>query len=451
MAILFNEKEFEKLIIKKGEEYGDPVLLEVELEAYKNSGNLEYLFYVYHLGLALKNNNIAYFIRLDGYPSSMISILGLNSPETRNGLQNWKYDEERKNIFQFFVPVGLRKKILSLFLDVAYIETDNDEWPCYLEINHKYKIELVQHGYLNRLNNVDPELRKKITPDDKSVIDYMIKADDQGYYMPSLYECCGGGMDLWYSLINVADLKNLDDFRKIVCLINGIFSNRKVLVKHIKEFGLNNIICCREQLYSVLCDSYDIDKQRVDTIRMHLNGSHHLTESDELLLESNEVPDYIIKQLNNIRYLPYASHSVVTTEIIYRLVFLKLKYWEEYSKLIKNDETTFVGPFFYINNKILASKKPYRDFDTRLRFYDSDVSHFDFFPALNVDGDYGNYPRGRVIYDNYNVRYIVYLDKSLVEDEVKTQIKKLYSLEDEIVVFKTDSHYTHNGLWLCLN
>lgn len=96
MAILFNEKEFEKLIIKKGEEYGDPVLLEVELEAYKNSGNLEYLFYVYHLGLALKNNNIACFIRLDGYPSSMISILGLDSPETRNGLQNWKYDEERK-------------------------------------------------------------------------------------------------------------------------------------------------------------------------------------------------------------------------------------------------------------------------------------------------------------------------------------------------------------------
>lgn len=448
MAVLFNEKEFEELILEKGKDFGDPVVVEVELEAFKNAGHLEYLFFVYKFCLALEENEIPYLVRYDDYPSYMIQILGLDCPDTTNLLQNWKYDRKRKDEFQIYIPNGMRKKAISLFSEIAYVEFDIDDAdsPFTLVINHKYHLDIIQHGYLPRLSKINPLIRKNIKPNDKSVIDYMIQTDQFGLHMPNLYECCYGDMDLWYSIINVAKPKNLEDLRKIVGLISGIFSNRKVLINQIKEYGLNEMICCRQQLYSVLCDCYDLDKERVDAIRMNLNVAHRLSESDELLLESNGVPKHIIEQLKNIRYLPYAVHPVVSVEIMYRLAYLKKNYWDEFSKAIIHDDRTFVGPFFYIDGKLVASKKAFEEFDSRLRFYDSNISHFDFFNSLHIDGDYGNYPRGRVICDNYHRRYIVYLDKCLLKDEIKTQIKKCYSLEDEIVVFEKDSHYTHDGL-----
>ena len=61
MAVLFNEQQFEQLILRKGKEFGDLVAAEVELEAYKKGNYLEYLFYVYQLCLILKDNDILYF------------------------------------------------------------------------------------------------------------------------------------------------------------------------------------------------------------------------------------------------------------------------------------------------------------------------------------------------------------------------------------------------------
>lgn len=71
------------------------------------------------------------------------------------------------------------------------------------------------------------------------------------------------------------------------------------------------------------------------------------------------------------------------------------------------------------------------------------------FDTLYIPGDYGNYPRGRVILDNTKKRFIVYMDKSLMIDEIKQQIKNMYELNGEKVVFKTDSHYTHDDLGIC--
>ena len=54
MAVLFNEKEFEELIIKKGKEQNRLDIALVELEAYQKSGSFEYLYYVYCFLKALK-------------------------------------------------------------------------------------------------------------------------------------------------------------------------------------------------------------------------------------------------------------------------------------------------------------------------------------------------------------------------------------------------------------
>ena len=87
MAVLFNEKEFEELIIKKGKEYGDLIAAEVELEAYKNAGHLDYLFFVYKFCLALEEHKIPYLVKFDSYPSYVMRILGVNSPLIRNKIQ----------------------------------------------------------------------------------------------------------------------------------------------------------------------------------------------------------------------------------------------------------------------------------------------------------------------------------------------------------------------------
>ena len=65
---------------------------------------------------------------------------------------------------------------------------------------------------------------------------------------------------------------------------------------------------------------------------------------------------------------------------------------------------------------------------------------------LGIDGDYGNYPRGRVIFDNFHRKFIVYLDKALDKKEIKESIKLTYCLEEERTVFKRDAHYTHDFL-----
>ena len=147
MAVLFNEKEFEELILEKGKEFGDPVVVEVELEAFKNAGHLEYLFFVYKFCLALEENEIPYLIRYDDYPSYMIQILGLDCPDTENRLQNWKYDRKRKDEFQIYIPNGMRKKAISLFSEITYVEFDIDDAdsPFTLVINHKYHLDIIQH------------------------------------------------------------------------------------------------------------------------------------------------------------------------------------------------------------------------------------------------------------------------------------------------------------------
>ena len=265
--------------------------------------------------------------------------------------------------------------------------------------------------------------------------------------MPNLYGCVFGDIDLWYSLINAAKPKNIRDLQRISSLMSGVFTNRKRLARHIEEHGLNNIICCREELYQILCDSYDLPIDRVDSIRFNLSHLHRLSESDELILKSNEVPEYIIEQLKNIIYLPYSTSSCIGLELMYKLVYIKFYYRDDFMKSLPSPQfQAYVGPFFYIDGIVHASLESIKSFDLDLRYFDSKTSHYFYFFSLQIDGDYGNYPRGRVMYDNYHQRFIVYLDRSLMKKEIEEKIKYTYMLGKEKVVFRSDEHYTHDEL-----
>ena len=71
---------------------------------------------------------------------------------------------------------------------------------------------------------------------------------------------------------------------------------------------------------------------------------------------------------------------------------------------------------------------------------------FLFFESLGIDDDYGHHPRGRVIYDNLNRRFLVYLDRSLLEKKKEELIIKEFKLENMRVRFLLDEHYEHDGL-----
>lgn len=107
-----------------------------------------------------------------------------------------------------------------------------------------------------------------------------------------------------------------------------------------------------------------------------------------------------------------------------------------------------VGPFFYINNQIKALTIDISKGEAIGDFINHPISHFEFFNSFNSDQDldYGNFPRGRVIYNKRTQLFIVYLDASLLKKDIKQLLINKYKLKGEKVVFRYDSHYQHNAL-----
>ena len=107
-----------------------------------------------------------------------------------------------------------------------------------------------------------------------------------------------------------------------------------------------------------------------------------------------------------------------------------------------------VGPFFYINNQIKALTIDITKGEVIGDFINHPTSHFEFFNTFNNDQylDYGNFSRGRVIYNRIAQLFIVYLDASLFKEDIKKVVINKYKLKGEKVVFRYDSHYQHNEL-----
>lgn len=174
----------------------------------------------------------------------------------------------------------------------------------------------------------------------------------------------------------------------------------------------------KEELFDYLTIVYDVDESTAENIIYNLASRHRLSESEEILLESYGIEKDFITSIQAKKNLNgYAVESLV-------------------------------GPFFYINNKLYAHSVLLEDAEYDGRFYNDPISHFDFFNNLGVYGDYGNFPRGRVVYDSTKHRFIIFIDKSLNTLEIKKQIKEAYRIDENLVkvAFRLDQHYTHDGL-----
>ena len=107
-----------------------------------------------------------------------------------------------------------------------------------------------------------------------------------------------------------------------------------------------------------------------------------------------------------------------------------------------------VGLFFFINNRVVATKLELNEGEANGGFINHPKSHYEFFIEIsnNQLDDYGHYPRGRVIYDKIHKRFLVYIDKALNKRKIKDLILNEFDLDERACVFKQDIHYTHDWL-----
>jgi len=106
-----------------------------------------------------------------------------------------------------------------------------------------------------------------------------------------------------------------------------------------------------------------------------------------------------------------------------------------------------VGVFYYIFNKLYSDDVSVRDGDTYGGFVNYG-SHYDFWRELSrtsrmfSDAAYDSFPRGRVIFDKNQNKYIIYIDKKLDNPTVIDKIADKFGLRSgSYIVNSEDEHY----------
>lgn len=467
---MFNENEFIKLIKEKAKEKNLLKEVEKELELYKKYNQIEYLFIFKDYIDTLSKNNVPYILlRMAGASSVVAYVLGLHkiNPIEYHLPNYFFFNGEYRDggygpRFDICVPRSQKEDAIKTLNRIIRInQSTSDGTIIRFGENDKYRIGIYGNGLLEiLLEGIKFHLSydyarwckkelSKIHEDRhyKTVVDFMLKPDEKGYLLPNLNGCVYGIPSEFYELMEAAKPKDLYDLAKINCLNSGIFKNRKKLIKCIKNNGLDGTIYSREQFFNILVNTYDIDENDVAQIIDDVIQRNKLTEWEELTLRSHEVPEYIINQFDNIKYLYYMSSSLQEIHVAYHLSEIKWLIPGDFEKFLHVPyKNSFVGPFFYIDKKLYTYKDSMKEHNPNKRFFDADISHLSYFKKLGIDGDYGNYPRGRVIFDNFHKRFVVFLDKDLLKDDIKAEIIKAYDLEERQTMFKRDIHYTHDGL-----
>lgn len=98
-----------------------------------------------------------------------------------------------------------------------------------------------------------------------------------------------------------------------------------------------------------------------------------------------------------------------------------------------------IGPFFYIK-KLIAHAISMEKGEKRGNRIDNPYSHERLYDDYFNSGDYINFPRGRVIWDNASNKAIIYIDICVEKtDGAIKQIAEMFDLTDYMI--KHDEHY----------
>ena len=117
----------------------------------------------------------------------------------------------------------------------------------------------------------------------------------------------------------------------------------------------------------------------------------------------------------------------------------------------------FIGPFFYVaqKKKIIYHACAVDQGEARFGKYDNPYGHEKLWDDHFSNGDYINYPRGRVIYDSVSNKAIIYfnlpdseIERSLIVIE---KIKSIFEITDIDCSVEYDFHYQCrrciNNIW----
>ena len=421
----FNKETFIEEIRVKAFTLGLEIEVEYELEKWEKKNKVEYLYIVRELVKSIKDKNIpCQLIRLNGGASIIAYILGISeiNPVKHHIVSEFYFDnndgyEYDKPYFGISVPTYKKEEAKKILDSLSPIKEVKKGFEYCFGDNGQYQIDIYGSSRLNVLHTLSiltDDNYKDIPLDDPDIIEYMIKKDDKGYYLPNLSYTLNGVSKEFYQLLECTTPKSLYDLAKLECFSWNIYKNRKSLVTQIKEHQcVDYIPYSKEQLFNILTEEYDIAINDALLIIRDLISKKGLREWESLLLSSYEVPkEYFI----GIKYLHYLSCSLISVQVAYYLTYYKIKYPDLFSNIINRYKIkldSYIGIFFYIDGKIIAHKISPNNSDPFIRFVNDDMSHLVFFELLNVIGDYGHYSRGRVIYDRLNKQYIVYIDKDL--------------------------------------
>ncbi len=463
----FEKEEFVSIILNEAEKKNLLEETKKELELFEKYDQIEYLFIIKEFVLKLEEIGVSYIIlRMAGATSVIAYLLGIHkiNPVKYKLSNKFFFDKKYEDMgigprFDICVPKNKKDEAIKILNCISSINNKTSSKSIYrFGENDKYRLGIYEHGYLDRLNDAIElvDLKDKCNKIDftrisedcnyQEVMNYMLKLDDKGYYMPNLNGCVMGIPSEFYELMDAVKPKDLYDLAKINCLAWSNFKSKKKVLDCIRDNGIDGTIYSREQLLNIFIDVYEIEENEALKIVEDNLRKNKLAEGEELILKSHEVPESVLNQLDNIKYLHYMSISLQKMHIAYTLAKIK-NLGCEFDKLIHvSYKNSFVGPFFYINKKLYSYTDKMINFNGNLRFFDSPMSHFKYFDSLLIEGDYGNFPRGRVIFDNFHKKFIVYMDKDLFTDNIKSLIIHAYGLEKEQTKFKRDSHYTHNWL-----
>jgi len=103
-------------------------------------------------------------------------------------------------------------------------------------------------------------------------------------------------------------------------------------------------------------------------------------------------------------------------------------------------DKNYLGPFLYINGKVIAHKIPAAQGEKRGGKIDNPYSHERLYDDHYKSGDYIDIPRGRVIWDISADKAIIYLDTCIEKtDGAVEKIAELFGLTDYIIEY--DEHY----------
>lgn len=463
---MLENKDFISKIEKRAKNKGLLEDVEKELDFFKKHGQIDYLCIVNDLVQRIKKECVpGTMLRMAGACSTVAYVLGFhkNNPKEHRLFSSLFFNKDYFDgtegpRFDFSVPRSKKDDVLRILNEIAPIDPQKSlSSTFFFGERGQFRIGIYESEFLDRLCSAIKLIKedsvgewcKKDFDDlkDRNILKYMFALDDKGYCMPNLNGCVMGIPSLIYEFMEACEVHSLHDFALLNCIHYGIFKDKGNVIRSLKQDGLEGTICCREQLLDILVNRYGIDEARAFDIMMNLFERHRLSEADELILQSHEVPDGIIDQLNNINYLHYLAFSMEEVTIGYHLAEIKSYLPADFEKLIPVPyKNAFVGPFFFVGGRIRAFKDQMTSFSGNLRFFDSFMSHFGFFETLGIDGDYGNYPRGRVLFDNFHKRFIVYLDKDLMNDPAEKTIMEEYNLEKYKTIFRRDAHYTHDNL-----